>query len=213
MTKRLIAPRTLSLYSNQFIVKLDEVPLRGSPDAKNVIVCVVDYTCIHCRGLHSILKTVSQQHSNELAIVCLPASLCPLCNPFIPTANSRASTNACEYARLSLAVWRAKPAAYQQYDDWLFDGANPPALEQARSYAAQLVGAAPLRTALADPWVTQQILTDCKIHRANWLAVDNSSMPQIVMGNAVSSGPINSEEHLQLLLQQYMGLNLAPAGR
>lgn len=33
-------------------------------------------------------------------------------------------------------------------------------------------------------------------------------MPQIIMGDAVSSGPVNSVEHLQVLLLRYLGLNL-----
>jgi hypothetical protein len=32
------------------------------------------------------------------------------------------------------------------------------------------------------------------------------------MGDAVSSGPINSVDHLELLLHQYLGLNLALNG-
>jgi hypothetical protein len=90
----------------------------------------------------------------------------------------------------------------------LFTGRKAPPLEEARAFAAQLVGADHLKSALADPWISQQILTDCKIHRTNWLAVDDSAMPQIVMGNAISSGPINSVEHLQILLLRYMDLNL-----
>ena len=204
----LIAPRTLSLYTNEFVIKFNDVPVLGSPDAPQVIVCLLDYTCIHCRALHPILNQVSRQFSNQLAIVCLPVSLSPQCNPFIPRMNAHANTNSCEYARLGLAVWRAKPEAHRQFEDWLFEPVIPPPIEKVRDYAAQLVGADKLKVALEDPWVLQQLLTDCKIHRANWLAVDDSAMPQIVMGNAVSSGPINSIEHLQILLNRYMGLTL-----
>ena len=205
---RLIAPRTLSLYTNQFLIKFDDVPMLGSPDAPHVIVCLLDYTCIHCRALHPILVKMSQQFSNQLGIVCLPVALSPECNPFIPRMNAHATTNSCGYARLGLAVWRAKPEAHHQFDDWLFAAVKPPPLNEAEDYAAQLVGADKLKSSLADPWVAQQILTDCKIHRANWLAVDSSAMPQIIMGDAVSSGPINSVEHLQILLNRYMGVNL-----
>lgn len=206
---RMIAPRTLSLYRNEFVLKFNDVPMMGSPDAPHVIVCLVDYTCIHCRALHPILTQATQQFSNQLGIVCLPVSLSPECNPFIPHLNSRSTPNSCEYARLGLAVWRAKPAVHRQFDDWMFDEVKPPPLAQAREHAAQLVGADKLQAALADPWVTQQLLTDCKLYRANWLAADNSALPQIVMGDAVSSGPINSMEHLQILLRQYLGVNLS----
>jgi uncharacterized membrane protein len=205
---RLIAPRTLSLYSNQFVIRFDDVPMMGSPDSPHVIVYLFDYTCSHCRAVHPVLVRACQQFSNQLGVVCLPVSLSPECNPFIPRTPSHVDSNSCEYARLGLAVWRAKPEVQRQFDDWMFAGVKPPPLEQAREYAAQLVGADKLKSTLADPWIQQQILTDCKIHRANWLAVDSSVMPQIIMGDAVSCGPINSVRHLQILLNRYLGLDV-----
>jgi uncharacterized membrane protein len=204
---QLVAPRTLSLYSNQFLIRFDEVPMMGSRDASHVIVCLLDYTCSHCRALHPILRQVSEQFSNQLGIVCLPMSLSPQCNPYIP-ANSAANPDACEYARLALAVWHANPGKYREFDDWLFDDVTPPSVADARARAAELLGADHLASALADPWVSRQIQMDCKIHRANWLAVDNGAMPQIVLGDAISSGPINSVGHLEMLLSKYLGLNL-----
>ncbi|HUC84981.1 MAG TPA: vitamin K epoxide reductase family protein [Candidatus Acidoferrales bacterium] len=206
----LIAPRTLSLYSNQFVIKFNELPMLGSPGAPHVLVCLLDYSCVHCRALHPILKQLTQQYSNELAVVCLPVSLSPLCNPFVPHLFSQMPTNSCVYARLALAVWRARPDLYRQFDDWMFEPVKPPTVEEAQDYATKLVGADKLKAALADPWVAKQIITDCKLHRANWLAADNSALPQIVMGNAISSGPINSPQHLLLLLRQYLNLSLSP---
>jgi uncharacterized membrane protein len=204
---RLIAPRTLSLYSNQFVIKFDDVPMMGSPDSPRVIVYLFDYTCSHCRAVHPILVRACQQFSNQLGVVCLPVSLSPACNPFMPQTPSHVDSNSCEYARLDLAVWRAKPEVQRQFDDWMFAGMKPPPLEQAREYAAQLVGADKLESALADPWIQKQFLNDCRLHRANWLAVDSSVMPQIIMGDAVSCGPINSVQHLQILLNRYLGLD------
>jgi len=209
---QMIGSRTLSLYNKEFVIKLDDVPVMGSRDAPHVVVCLLDYTCIHCRALHPILVQMEQQFSNQLAIICLPVSLAPACNPYIPQ-NSKANPESCEYARLGLAVWRAAPGLHRQFDDWLFADVTVPSLEQARAYAAQLVGADNLTAALADPWVYQQIQTDVKIHRANWLAADNSAMPQLVMGDAVSSGEINSVEHFQLLLGKYLGVNLVAKSR
>ena len=71
--------------------------------------------------------------------------------------------------RLGLAVWRAKPAAFRQFDDWMFGSDRPVAVDQARAYAAQLVGADKLQAALADAWVPQQLLTDCRLHYTNWI--------------------------------------------
>lgn len=205
---RLIAPRTLLLYSNQFLIRFDDVPMIGSPDSPHIIVYLFDYTCSHCRAVHPILVQACQQFSNQLGVVCLPMSLSPQCNPFIPRVTSHATPNSCEYARLGLAVWRAKPEAQRQFDEWMFATVKPPPLEQARDYAAQLVGEDKLKSALADPWIQQQILTDCRLHHANWLAVDSSAMPQIIMGDAVSSGPLNSVGHLVILLNRYLGMDL-----
>lgn len=207
----LIAPRTLSLYSNQFVIKLDQVPMMGSPDAPHVIVCLLDYTCTHCRALHPILAEMSRQYSNQLGIVCLPVTLSSRCNPFIQTPNG-GNPQSCEYAKLALAVWRSRPDVYRQFDNWLFADAEAPPLDESRDYAAQLVGADKLNSALADPWVNEQFKTDCKLHRANRLAADNSALPQIVMGDAVSCGPLNSVGHLSLLLNKYLGLHLPVNG-
>jgi len=205
---RLIAPRTLLLYSNQFVIKFDDVPMIGSPDSPHIIVYLFDYTCSHCRAVHPILVQTCQQLTNQLGVVCLPISLSPQCNPFLPQTTSHAASGSCEYARLGLAVWRAKPEAQRQFDDWMFATVRPPPLKQAQEYAAQLVGADKLKSALADPWIQQQILTDCRLHRANWLAVDSSAMPQIIMGDAVSSGPLNSVGHLLILLNRYLGMDV-----
>jgi len=205
---RLIAPRTLSLYSNQFVIKFDDVPMIGSPDSSHIIVFLFDYTCSHCRAVHPLLVQACQQFSNQLGVVCLPVSLSPQCNPFIPRIRAHASSNSCVYARLDLAVWRAKPEAQRQFDDWMFASVEPPPLKQAREYAAQLVGADKLESALADPWIQQQILTDCQLHRASSLAVESSALPQIIMGDAVSSGPLNSVDHLLTLLNRYLGMDV-----
>ncbi len=210
---RLIAPRTLSLYSNQFVIKFDDVPMIGSPDSPHIIVFLFDYTCSHCRAVHPLLVQACQQFSNQLGVVCLPVSLSPQCNPFIPRIRSHASSNSCVYARLDLAVWRAKPEAQRQFDDWMFASVEPPPLKQAREYAAQLVGADKLESALADPWIQQQILTDCQLHHASSLAVESSALPQIIMGDAVSSGPLNSVDHLLTLLNKYLGMDVGLNGR
>jgi uncharacterized membrane protein len=202
---RLVAPRLLSLYSNAFVLKLDQVPLMGSPDASNVVVSVFDYTCPHCRSLHPILLETQRQFSNRLGIVCLPMPISTNCNPFLP-ARVHSVSNACEYARLGLAVWRAKPAAHRQFDEWMFTGDRPPPLEEARAYAAQLVGADRLQAAFGDPWLEEQLFTDFRLHTTNWSVGGSAALPQLVIGDVISSGPLNSVEHLMILLNRYLGL-------
>ncbi len=207
---KLIGPRLLSLYGNQFQLKLDSVPMMGSPDATNFIVCLFDYTCPHCRALHPMLAQTQQRWGNQLGIVCLPMPISTNCDQFLP-AKIHSVPNACEYARLGLAVWRAKPEVFHQFDDWMFAPDRPPALEQARQFASQLVGDDKLQAALSDPWVDKQVATDCELHYVNWNFIDNPVMPQLVVGSMVSSGPLNSADHLEILLNRYLRLP-TPAG-
>jgi uncharacterized membrane protein len=203
---QLIAPRLLSLYANQFLIRLDDVPLVGSPDAPHIIVYLFDYTCPHCRELHGFLATAQRQFSNELAIVSLPMPMSTNCNPFIP-GQFPSSSNSCDYARLGLAVWLAKPKAQCQFNDWFFAQENLVSVEQAREYAARLVGTAQLEAALANPRLQEQITTDCRLHHANWQATGRPVMPQLVLGQAVSVGQLNSVEHLLALLNLYLGMD------
>lgn len=203
---RRMATNLLSLYGDEFALNLDELPTIGSPGASNIIVYLFDYTCAHCRQLHPILVETQRRYGDQLAIVCLPTPLSALCNPFLP-ARARSVPNACEYAQLSLAVWRADRQSWRQFDDWLFNSEKPPPVQEVRDYAAQLVGTIGLESALVDPWIQQQIKTDSRLLHTNSRVFDSVAMPQLIMGDAVSSGPLNSVQHLQLLLGRYLGLN------
>lgn len=202
---RVIVPGILSLYNEQFLIKLDEVPLIGSVNASNVIVYLFDYTCHHCRSLHAILLSAQAQYSNSLGIVSIPMPMSTNCNHLIPS-EFNSSSNACDYARLGLAVWRADRGMHRKFDDWVFAPDAPEPVDKVKEYAIQLVGAEKLEAALADPWVEAQIQTDCRLHQANWNATGRPAMPQLILGNAISLGPLNSVEHLSVLLNRYVGL-------
>jgi uncharacterized membrane protein len=201
-------PLQLSLYNNDFLLKLDEVPIIGSPTASNIVVCLFDYTCPHCRLLHPILTETQHQLSNQLGIVYLPMPISTNCNPYLP-ARARSVSNSCELARLGLAVWRADPKAWQQFDQWFFAPENQAGLAEVSEYASRLVGTNRLQTALADPWIEKQLLTDCRLHNTNWIVAGSHTIPQLIMGNAVSAGPLNSVEHLMVLLHRYLDVDVS----
>lgn len=203
---RLMAPGLVSLYNGQFLLQLEDLPMIGRPGASNVVVYLYDYTCRHCRSVHNILVAAQRQFSNRLGVVSLPMPMSTNCNPLIPS-HFDSNLNACEYANLGLALWRANREAHRQFDEWFFAQERPAPIEDARAYALTLVGADELDRALADPWVKEQILMACQLHFANWEATGRPAMPQLVLGKAVSIGPLNSVEHLLALLQRYLGLH------
>jgi uncharacterized membrane protein len=206
-----VAPHVLTLYSNRFVLDLEKLPMIGSPDATNIIVSLFDYTCPHCRALHPILVETQRRLGNQLGIVSLPMPISTNCNPHLP-ARIHSVPNACEFAQLGLAVWRAKPEAFHTFDEWMFASIEPRFPEKARAYAAELVGEEKLKAALADPWVAQQIKTDCDLHLANWNAIDTPIMPQLIIGLTINAGPLNSPQHLAVLLARYLGIPMPPEG-
>jgi uncharacterized membrane protein len=204
---KIVGPHLLSLYNSKFLLQLDDVPMMGSPDASNVIVNLFDYNCTHCRLLHPILKETQRRLGNNLAIVSLPMPMCTNCNPFVP-ANHPTFTNSCDYARLSLAVWRANRFVFPEFEDWLFSTSQPAPVEEVKEYAIKLVGSENLQLALTNEWIQQQILTACYLHHTNWQLTGGAAMPQVIMGEVISVGPLNSVNHLLVLLEKYLGIQI-----
>jgi uncharacterized membrane protein len=207
---QIIAPHVMSLYDGRFLLSLDEVPMIGSPDAKKIIVNLYDYNCTHCRMLHPFLVEAQRRMGNQLGIVTLPMPMSTNCNPFVP-ADHPSFTNSCDYARLILGVWQARRSAYPQFEEWLFTGEKQATVAQATEYAQQLVGATNLHKAMTNEWIGKQLLMSCQLHRENWQATGlGPAMPQVIMGNAVSVGPLNSVNHLLVLLEKYTGIEILP---
>jgi hypothetical protein len=125
------------------------------------------------------------------------------------TFYSPAHTQACDYAKLGLAVWRAKPDAFREFDDWLFQPLQVTPLDQARQHAASLVGTGKLERALSDEWITRQIHTNGYLYQANLLKTGRGMMPEVMIGPVMTFGPLNDVNDLYRILDQYLGLKQA----
>ena len=204
------AARRLSLHHGQFQLSPGDLPFLGAASATNVIVSVFDYTCVHCRELHPILKMAEARFSGRLGIICLPAPLDAECNPsFFLTAP--ANEHACDYAKLALAVWRARADAFREFDDWLFASDRQPPLSEARAKAEALVGKKALEEALGNRWVVHQIQMNVALYQANGRVIGDARLPQLVIGDAISHGAIERLDDLLLLLEQHLNLKANPA--
>jgi uncharacterized membrane protein len=205
-----MANQQISLYQGKFTLRLEEVPMLGSPNAQHIIIALTDYTCVFCWSLHRMMAEAQRRVSNQLGIVILPMPMSTNCNPYAPT-NLPSNPESCEFARLTLALWKTDRAAFEQFSKWLFVLDKAPPVDRARDYAAQLLGSDRLEKALQDPWIDKQIQTNCAIHQANYQFTREVAMPQLIIGNYVSVGPLNSVQHLLLLLDRYLGMKYAPA--
>jgi uncharacterized membrane protein len=193
--------RMFSIYNGLFQFDLEEVPLTGSPRAPHVFVSLFDYTCHHCRQMHPLLTTVQQNLSNRVSIVNLPMPLDSECNQTV-TRTPPNQINACQYARLGLAVWRARRQAFETYNHWFFEPEHPLPIESVRAYAENLVGSNALAHALQDPWVNEQLKANIAIYEIAYRA-GRGRMPQLIIGTNVYTGSMSMED-----LGRYVALEL-----
>jgi hypothetical protein len=199
--------RPFKFYEGLFAVDLHDVPTLGSPSSPQAMVSLFDYSCHHCRLMHPVIHEVQKAFSNDLVIISLPMPLDGKCNRTV-TRTPRAHTNACEYARLGLAVWRANHEKHREFDDWMMTGAEPPAVSEAVDRAKALLGTDALVKALNDPWVERQLQFDIAIYEVAYRQ-RHGSMPQLIVGSTVSEGVRTREEVLKMLTD-ILGLKPQP---
>ncbi len=197
------ASKQVSLHDGRFRLDPDKLPVLGSATATNFIVSVFDYTCNHCRALHPVLKAAEEKYRGRLGIIALPMPLDAACNPLILITASN-NQGACEYAKLSLAVWRARAEAFREFDDWMFTSAKPPPLDQARTNAEAMVGKEALDRALTSSWVRRQLETDIDVYQANARLIADARLPQLVIGNVITHGAIETQEQLLGLIERHL---------
>ena len=134
-----------SAESSLPVLKQDETPLMGSPDATYFINLMFDYQCSHCRKIHFVAKEIVKKHP-EIAFVQVPCPLSFACNPYVAASGKDQFAGSCELARLALAVWTAAPEKFEEYDDWLFTpedpakGWYPRTVEAANERAKEILG-------------------------------------------------------------------------
>jgi hypothetical protein len=207
--KQTPAARIFEIDQGHFKFNMNEGPLMGSPSAPHAIVSLFDYTCHFCRNTHHELKAIQNRFSNQLAIVSLPMPFDSACN-YTVNNTQPVHANACEYARLGLAVWFANRHAHEQFDDWLFEPEHPPELTIARQRAADLVGADRLQAALTNKLVTDYLQLGINIYATNYYRRRQGSLPQLLVGTNVIAGRNVIPELLSRLETQF-GLKTTPA--
>ncbi|MCA9055694.1 MAG: thioredoxin domain-containing protein [Planctomycetaceae bacterium] len=199
-----LATAQVKLLEGQLRLDLEEVPTVGSPSADGLVVLLFDYCCPHCRQTHTQLLDLQRRHPDRLRLVLLPVPLNADCNPAIDETEPRFQ-DACELARLALAVWRSDRVRFADFDTWLFESPTPRPVDEALAEAELLVGRAPLQAALADGWVDARITADVEAYAAS--GVD--AIPVLLApGKGGVSGRAGDEQVLQERLEQDLGISL-----
>ena len=189
----------VSIYRGKFQFNLRNAPLIGNPSNNDYIISLFDYTCPDCHDMHALLQKARQRKNNSFSIISLPVPLDANCNPAVRETRPK-HKDACTYARIGLATRRCGREIFQQYDEWFFGSGSIPTLEAAREKAESLAGKQQLDSALADPWVEQTLREGISIYEENGRSTKSYRMPQLIIGNAVASGPVSGlDELIQLL--------------
>ena len=201
VTQAPVVPETAGdavLAGGKIRFPMGEFPVFGSPDAQHVVAHFFDFTCPACREFHPSLMASHQPAENATALVMIPVPLDAVCNPTV-RETSYGHQNACEYARIGLAVWSIRPDVYSMYDRFLFEGQYPPPPGTARAFADQLVGRENLEAALANPRIMETLRRGLAMFYSP--AFTNKALPALVTEDEILVGI----QPAQLLTSMFAG--------
>jgi uncharacterized membrane protein len=120
-----------------------EIPVLGPSDAPDELTLLFDFQCNHCRWLHRVLPDLLEKAGGQYRIRLCPVPLSSACNPYIPSSGIDRFVGSCQLTRYALAVWYARPDAYEAYWDYLLGSGDERAAiapADAEARAGELLG-------------------------------------------------------------------------
>jgi uncharacterized membrane protein len=202
-----VRPRRIALMGGKAIIDARRTPILGAPDAKTVIAELFDYTCPHCRQLHRYLSEARQRYGAQMALVVLVTPMDPRCNRFVHEPATEPGS--CELARLAVAVWQTRPAAFADFHEWLMESTETRSVEVARARAIEILGggdvdlpADVLDRALADEAITREIDADSRIYQL----AGEGTIPKLLTERLIIAGQPASAAKLFEVLEKQLGL-------
>ncbi len=179
----------------QFCV--DSLPHIGPSDAPYVLVEYYDYCCKACAVMEGELVELQDKHPGKFAIILLPVPMNRMCNEHLPS-NIADHGYACEYAKLALAAWRAKPEVFPQVHERLF---RRPIIHHSviKKDIEAILDPVKLDPYLEDPWIDELLAANADDFQL--LIEETVKMPKIrIKGNQVLSGVVDdTQEFLKLI--------------
>ena len=161
----------------------EEIPVLGASDAADELTLLFDFQCTHCRRLHRVLPELLEKADGQFRIRLCPVPLSSDCNPYLPNTGIDRFAGSCPLTRYALAVWYARPEAYESYWDYLLGDGDARATvtpAEAETRARALLGDA-YETAVADPRI------DAYLSKAEELFgrtsnAEKSGVPRLIHG-------------------------------
>jgi uncharacterized membrane protein len=179
------AHREVILAKGKLWFSLGDFPFIGRGDANNFVAHFFDFTCPACRQFHSTLRNAHQSYINQTTLVMIPVPLDAVCNPAVKET-AYVHQNACEFAKIGLALWRVSPQSYESYDQFIFQEQLPPSIDSARGLADHLAGKNAMDRALADPEMMK--ILDHGLEMFYSPAFEQKAIPALVTKSQVFNG-------------------------
>jgi len=192
--------RLVTVSGNQITLDVRQWPLLGKPEARYIFVEMFDYTCPYCRATHQALRGAMERYGDDLAIVALPVPLDGACNRAVTSAIPQ-HAEACEIAKLAVAVWRVDRKRFTQFHSWLFESAQRRTADEARRYAAELVGENAIAQELSRPYAGMYIARHVELYES----VGSGSLPKLLFPRTTTVGAVESTSTLIDMIQRELG--------
>jgi len=170
----------------------------GSPDAKYVVVELMDYTCPHCRKMHEHIREARYRYGDQLAVVILPMPLELECNKML-NATDPSHRGSCKISKTALAVAKADPRKFLDFHNFLMqDEENPPSSSSAVSRAFRVVDRNKFATVSRDKELDERIQRYIRLYNAlanQHRGKESFGLPVQIVGDTVlTGGDMTAEE-------------------
>ncbi|MGV3483807.1 MAG: vitamin K epoxide reductase family protein [Planctomycetaceae bacterium] len=173
-------------------------PIVGNPNAEMVFVELFDYTCPHCQKTHVAIDGAMQKYGDRLAVVVLPVPLNRQCNPSARSTHAM-HREACELAKLAIALWTVDRDQFAAFHDYLFDA--KPTFAAAQAKAMQMVDSQKLTQAMNGSIANEYIAK----HVALYQKAGAGTVPKLLFPTTKIEGEVASPEALSQLIERHLG--------
>ena len=146
--------------------------------------------------LYRLLQQTVTQYPREIAVLVLPVPLHPACNSAVRAEPSQ-NAQACEFARLFLAMWQTAPKEFPEFSHWLMAARLPPAFPEARNKAQRAAGSTAISLVLLDGRIYDRVKQAVELYQT--LAVDK--LPQILLADRMIVGRMDSLKELHAVIR------------
>jgi uncharacterized membrane protein/protein-disulfide isomerase len=192
--------REVTFLNGRIKINVYDEAVLGSPEAKHIVLELMDYTCPHCRKAYAQIEDGLDRYGDQVAVVIMPVPLELECNKMVPSTDPM-HRGACKFAELTLAVAKADPRKFADFHGFLLaDEDKPPTSAQAVIRAFRMTDRKKLREVSDDPKIKARIQNYIRLFSTlsaqNRGSETSFGLPVQIIGDTVISGDMTTDEML-----------------